>query len=295
MYRHPLVVVATLLAASLLLSSCNTLKGVKIGDVSLDPFVSAAEKMAASGEMSEPDEIALGSHMAGTLLGAATLDPDLAAQRYVNQVGRWLTLHGNRSDLPWKFGVLNDATINAFAAPGGYVFITRGLLDVLDSEAELAGVLAHEIQHVEHKHHLIAVQKNNQLGAATDVLGYLGSQQLAKGGGDYAGAKTAVADAVIGATKTLYARGLDKEDEFAADRDALTLTSHAGYDPYAFLAVLQKLQARSSETASLALLLKTHPQPTARLQALETSPALNASGSFADNGPRFRKALKRGG
>ncbi len=290
---RPLLSVVCVLVAGLVLSSCNTLKGVKIGDVSLDPFVSAAEKMAASGEMSEADEISLGGHMAGTLLGAAPLDPDLAAQRYVNQVGRWLTLHGSRSALQWKFGVLDDDTINAFAAPGGYVFITRGLLDVLESEAELAGVLAHEIQHVEHKHHLVAVQKNNQLGAAADVLGYLGSQQLSQRGGDYAGAKTAVADALIGATKTLYARGLDKEDEFTADRDALSLSANAGYDPYAFLAVLQKLQARSGETASLALLLKTHPQPGARLQALAASPVLNAGGSFADNGPRFRTALKR--
>lgn len=282
--------IALLLITSL--TGCDTLKGVQIGDVKLDPFVSAAEKLGQSGEMAEGEEIALGGHMAAMLVGAVALDKDVNAQRYVNQVGRWLSLHSKRPTLPWKFGVLADDTVNAFAAPGGYIFVTRGLLRQLGSEAELAGVLAHEIQHVTHKHHLTAVQKNNQLGAATDVLGYLGERQINKAGGDHGDAKAAVADRLLGASKALYARGLDKGDEFEADRDGLTLMARAGYDPYALLSVLQKLEARGSEDSSLALLLQTHPRPADRLKAIANASVLNESGPFASNETRFQQTLK---
>lgn len=290
-----LVMLGMLSASALVgVAGCNTLKGVQIGDVKLDPFVSAAEKLSQSGEFSEADEATLGGHMAATLVGAVALDPDSNRQRYVNHVGRWLTLHSKRPTLQWKFGVLADDTVNAFAAPGGYVFITRGLLQQLESEAELAAVLAHEIQHVVHKHHLVAVQKNNQLGAATDVLGYLGERQIEKSGGQYAAGKAEMADRLLGATKALYARGLDKADEFDADRSGLQLLARAGYDPYALLAVLQKLEARGSNDASLALLLKTHPRPAERLQALANASALNEPGPFASNEQRFRQTIGYG-
>jgi beta-barrel assembly-enhancing protease len=280
-------------ATATILVGCGALKGVQIGDVKLDPFVSAAEKLSQSGDMREDDEIALGGHMAAMLVGAVALDKDVASQRYVNRIGRWVSLHSERPTLPWKYGVLADDTVNAFAAPGGYIFVTRGLLAQLSSEAELAGVLAHEIQHVVNKHHLNAVQKNNQLGAATDVLGYLGERQINKSGGEYAGAKAGVADRLLGATKALYARGLDKEDEFEADREGLVLMARAGYDPYALLAVLQKLEARGSEDSSLALLLQTHPRPGDRLKAVANASVLNDAGPFASNDQRFQQSLKR--
>lgn len=285
----------TAIAAALLLmlAGCNTLKGLQVGDVKLDPFVSAAEKLGQSGDMSEADEVSLGGHMAATLVGAVPLDRNVALQKYVNQIGRWVSLHSARPSLQWRFGVLADDTINAFAAPGGYIFVTRGLLQTLESEAELAGVLAHEIVHVTAKHHLHAVQKNNRLGAATDVLGYLGDREINKRGGQYAGAKRDVADRLLGATKELYARGLDKGDEFQADREGLTLMARAGYDPYALLAVLQKLEARTGTDSALALLLQTHPKPADRLSALAKAEVLNLRGPFASNGERYLRQFSR--
>lgn len=285
--------VALASALLVMLAGCNTLKGLQVGDVKLDPFVSAAEKLGQSGEMSEADEVSLGGHMAATLVGAVPLDRDVALQKYVNQIGRWVSLHSSRPALQWRFGVLADDTVNAFAAPGGYVFVTRGLLQTLESEAELAGVLAHEIVHVTAKHHLQAVQQNNRLGAATDVLGYLGDREINKRGGQYAGAKRDVADRLLGATKELYARGLDKGDEFQADREGLNLMARAGYDPYALLAVLQKLEARTGTDSALALLLQTHPKPADRLSALATAKVLNERGPFASNGERYRQQFSR--
>ena len=89
-------------------------------------------------EPDESEEIALGQDVAARLLGAAPLAADARLQQYVNRVGRWLALQTERPDLPWKFGVMEAPQVNAFAVPGGTVFVTRGLVQKMQSEAELA-------------------------------------------------------------------------------------------------------------------------------------------------------------
>lgn len=275
--------VTLVLVASLILSACSGLKGLKVGNYDLAPVISASEKLANSQEVSEPAEIDIGMHMAATLVGAAPLLQNNEHQRYLNKVGKILSLHSNRVSLPWKFGILNDDDINAFAAPGGYVFITKGMMAQLESEAELAGVLAHEISHVTQKHHLKAVQKDNMTGAAADILGAVTDHQIAKSGGQYTGLKKGAADTIVGASRTLYARGLDRADEMSADNGAITLMTAAGYDPWAYIAVLQKLEARQASDASMALLLKTHPQPTARIKALSQLAVLSKTETDGKN------------
>src|SRR5690606_26282584 len=114
-------------------------------------------------------EVDIGKGVAANLLGAAPLVKDEKLQAYVNRLGWWLVQHTERTDLVWHFGVLDTDSLNAFAAPGGYVFITRGLLLNMRNEAELAGVLAHEIAHVLQRHHLAAIQKNAQTGIVADL------------------------------------------------------------------------------------------------------------------------------
>jgi len=283
----------TLLASILLLNSCGGLKGVRIGNYNLDPLISASQKVADAQEVSEPAEIDIGTHMAATLVGTAPLDNDETAQRYINRLGRMLAMHSSRPQLPWKFGVLNDQDINAFAAPGGYVFVTRGMLAQLESEAELAGVLAHEIAHIEQKHHLKAMQKDNLTGAAADIFGAVSDHQIAKSGGRYSGLKKDASDKIVGASRVLYARGLDRDDELAADNRAIALLNSAGYDAWAFVAVLQKLEARQSGDAGMALLLKTHPSPATRISAISQQSllaSLDAQGQTLSE--RFRKNVK---
>ncbi len=120
----------------------------------------------AASDIGEPEEIQIGKDLAARLLGAAPLAKDENLQRYVNRVGRWLALQTERPDLPWQFGVLEAPQLNAFAVPGGTIFVTRGLVERMKSEAELAGVLAHEISHVLRKHHLKAIQKGAQTALA---------------------------------------------------------------------------------------------------------------------------------
>jgi len=207
----------------------------------------------------EPEEIEIGHGIATNLLGASPLLPDTKVQQYVNQVGRWLSLHTERPDLPWQFGVLDSTDVNAFATPGGTIFITNGLLQRLNNESELAGVLAHEIVHVLRKHHLAALQKAARMDIASELAG-----EALKGKAD-----SAVLDKAIKAGTEVYARGLDKDDEFEADRMGIVIATRAGYDPYGLPAVLQMLDAMNAQDSSLALMFKTHPAPHDRLSLLD--------------------------
>src|SRR6185503_1406662 len=131
------------------------------------------------------------------------------------------------------------------------VFITRGLLERLHSEAELAGALAHEIGHVVKKHHLKAIKKDARL----KLLGR-GATHVLKKGSDAEDLERL--KEVGAAAKGLYARGLDKTDEFDADRIGAILAARAGYDPYGLAQVLQTLDAVAPNSTQFALLFKTH-------------------------------------
>ncbi|WP_397407287.1 M48 family metalloprotease [Polaromonas sp.] len=210
-------------------------------------------------QIDEPKEIEIGRQLAAVLLGSKPLHPDMALQRYVNQLGRWISLQSARPHLPWTFAVLDDAGFNAFAAPGGYVFVTKGLVERVADEAELAGILAHEITHVTAKHHLQAIAKTARAGLLTQVIG---SQVK----GELAGAVSAQ---FLNLGRDLYSRGLDQSDEFDADRSGVALAARAGFDPYGLVAVLQQLRTATPDNPLFALSLSTHPPAQQRLDLLE--------------------------
>lgn len=212
----------------------------------------------AAKPLEEPREIELGNGIAANLLGASPLFNDNDVQQYVNKVGRWLSLQTERPDLPWKFGILESSDVNAFATPGGTIFITHGLMQKLNNESELAGVLAHEIVHVLRKHHLAALQKEARMDLASDLLGEAIKDK-----------NNPALEKAIKAGTEVYTRGLDKNDEFEADRMGIVIATRAGYDPYGLPAVLQMLDASNAQDSSLALMFKTHPAPRDRLSLLD--------------------------
>lgn len=232
------------------------------------------------GKTKTEDEIRIGKQVAGDLLGAAPLVKDDTLQQYVNSVGRWIALQSGRPDLPWKFGVIESEDINAFAAPGGYVFLTKGLYKRLNNEAELAGVLAHEIAHVSKKHHLDLLKKSALIGmlaqsVSKEVKGDAGVQNL------------------IGNGAEMLARGLDKEAEFEADRIGVVFAAQSGYDAWGLPTVLQDMATINAKDGRLALLYKTHPSAADRLARLgeavgERFDSLPPGKEFADRFYRIR-------
>ncbi len=208
---------------------------------------------------SKEEEIALGREITGNLLGAAPLVKDENLQKYVNSVGRWVASQSERPDLPWHFGVIESEDLNAFSAAGGYVMITKGLYRKMSNEAQLAGVLGHEIAHIVAKHQLKVLQKQQLLNFGASLL----SKKL--------GNDNKIISKAIGSGAEISARGLDKEAEFEADRLGLSYATRAGYEPFGLTEVLQILGQVNSNDNSVALLFKTHPLPDERLVSLSES------------------------
>ena len=218
-------------------------------------------KALVSGKTTQEEEIRIGQQIAGNLLGAAPLVRDEGLQRYVNRVGRWVALQSERPDLPWRFGVIESDDINAFAAPGGFVFLTKGLYRKLKNEADLAGVLGHEIGHVIRKHQLKLLQKSQAIAA---VGSFFGSKVKNE---------NQVVQNLIGNGAEIVARGLDKDAEYEADRIGMVLGARAGYDAYALPAVLAEIGHVAKNDKSVSLLFKTHPLPEDRLGKLSEAVA----------------------
>ena len=274
---------AALLAGALALSVPAFASGVDLGDL----FKTIKQAVVPA---DQDQEEAIGRDAAATLLGASRPIADPAVQGYVNKVGLWVALHSDRPTLPWRFAVVDSDDIDAFAAPGGFVFITRGLLLHMHNEAELAGVLGHEITHVVKKHHLNALQKAARLDLASQAANYEAQQK-----GYNSNMDQQLMDKVSNAARNLYSTGLDKGDELDADRDGVVLAARSGYDPYGLLAVLQTLESLDPKNSKMQLLLATHPSPADRIAAL--SAAMDAGhmdkfGDQAEGKERFESVIK---
>lgn len=227
-------------------------------------------------------EIKIGQGIAANLLGAAPPVADPALQAYVNKIGGWVALQSDRPELPWRFAVLDTDSVNAFAVPGGYVFLTRGLLLLMRDESELAGVLAHEISHVVERHALKTMRKGELAALGGEVLANLAAKEGAED-----------MQKVINVGTDVYNRGLDKKDEFAADVEGAVLAARAGYDPYGLLAVLQTLSSINPQDDAVALMFKTHPAAEQRSEELlPTLEALEAHAGQPNNAERFAATMR---
>lgn len=245
---------------AVVLTACSASAWAQFGGFNLNNLLEKAKTVVdAVKEPTEEEEIKIGDEFAAMLVGAKPLDKDVRLQRYVNTLGRWLALQTERPDLPWTFGVLDDAGFNAFATPGGHVFVTRGLINRMHSEAELAGVLAHEIGHVIRKHHLNAVKKNARASIGAEVLNNVVKTDNAE-----------IKNYLFNFSRKLYASGLDQDDEFEADRLGVVVAARAGFDAYGLPSVLQMLQAQNAQDGAFSLLFKTHPTPGKRIEMLDS-------------------------
>jgi len=189
------------------------------------------------------------------VFGAYYDDP--ALQRYVALVGKAVAAKSSRPDLPYAFAVLDNDTPNAFAGPGGYVFITVGALKNMHSEAQLAGVLAHEVGHICHRHALTTLRRSKILESASQWAAIADEANAAQ----YAELMTAVED-------TLFTHGLDQKMEFQADQRGVDYAVAAGYNPWGEREYLSNLEALLPSGVSGGW-FSTHPPLRDRIQRLD--------------------------
>jgi len=178
-----------------------------------------------------------------------------AANDYVNRIGQALVLYSTRRTLyaGYSFQVVDSDAVNAFSSPGGHVLVTRGLLKRCSSEDEVAAVLAHEIAHVACRHAIRGVSTHQWINIVMKT-----SVGAFSDGDPQAAAKTAdVMNGVAGSiTKKLLEKGLDRKDEFEADREGVTILERAGYSPAAMDSMIGRLQGTITDRVGL---VNTHP------------------------------------
>jgi predicted Zn-dependent protease len=203
-------------------------------------------------KFTEAEERQLGADVSAKLRERYGVVQDAGVHKYVTLVGAVVARNSSRADLPWTFIVLDTDAVNAFAAPGGFVHITRGALALMQDEAELAGVLAHEIIHVMSRHTIRAIQKGKVEGAL---------------------AKAATRSAFLeGLGNRLYAvtleNSFDRGEEMESDRFGAALANDAGYHPAGLVAFLNHLADRNKAVQERSGVFASHPETKARTEEL---------------------------
>ena len=217
-----------------------------------------------AGEFSEADiekEIVFGREMAAIILANRKSITDEALNRYVNLVGQTIVRQANRPELSFHFAVIDSPEINAYAMPGGYIFITTSALKMMQNEAELAGVLAHEIAHVTERHIVEALKIRADDDSMIAVIGKVVGSRAET-------ANVLFYQAIDHAFDLLYSKGLAVEDEYKADQQGLYLTAFAGYDASAYYRFLERIGTTVEKNRGE--LSNTHPPFAERISRLKT-------------------------
>jgi predicted Zn-dependent protease len=197
-------------------------------------------------KMSESEERKLGETVSEKLRQSFGVYQNKDVAKYVSLVGTVLGQASSRPALDWQFIVLDTDGVNAFAAPGGFVHITRGALGLIRTEAELAGVLGHEITHVTAKHTVKSIQKSKAVTLTADEVGK----------GLAASAITKLAEATY---KNVINNAFDRDDEVESDRVGVTLANKVGYAPGALSEVLVRIAERNKDQAEPNGMFASHP------------------------------------
>ena len=261
--RNNHVVTASLLALSLTVAGCAEVQraGEDLARQSGNPRLAGAihgvgNVVGSLFPIGYEEESSIGQAMALQVVaryGGVVDQPELV--RYVNLVARAVANTSDRPDIPYRVAILEHDSINAFAAPAGYIFVTRGLLKQIRNEAELAAVLGHEIAHVSQKHILDIIQRSKRLAGVTEA------------GLSYATSNPAAFKNVIdGAVKKLLDEGLDQGKEMEADTIGEVFAARVGYEPDAYVGLLTRLRELKGDDRAL---FKTHPNFSARIEAVQ--------------------------
>jgi beta-barrel assembly-enhancing protease len=228
-------------------------------------------------QVSEADERKIGEEVSATIRKEFGVYQNAAVTKYVTLVGTVLAQASARPNLKWEFVVLDTDGVNAFAAPGGIVHITRGALGLIKSEAELAGVLGHEVSHVSKKHTVNAIQKNRTVQLGTNAVA--GSSEYVQ----------AFAKATY---DNIVERGFDRGDENDADQEGIRLANRAGYTPSGLATFLTKLMERNTGNADHNGLFASHPETQDRIDKIGKQIKSEKLAATATVAPRYAATIK---
>lgn len=276
----------SLLLASLLLTACGT--------TMVNPVTGQTERSV----MSEDAEVAEGAKAHQGVLEEYGAYNNKVVQSYVNDLGQRLAAQSHRKQLQWHFTVLDSPEINAFALPGGYVYVTRGIMAYMESEADLAGVMGHEIGHVTARHgaQRATSEQNAGLGVfAASVLGAVAEAYGVAGAGQ-------MASQVSQTVAAGYIASYSRDQELQADGLGAEYLSRTSYDPRNMVDVITVLKNQERFAADLARAegrpapgqadwLASHPSNDQRLQTI-IQLANQYKGNYGDEGrARYLKVL----
>jgi predicted Zn-dependent protease len=238
-----------------LLEGIGAILGIKKNKIDL--FKKGVGVVEALQPIGEEEEIVLGEAVAVEAFSRFGGEyPNQAWNRYINLVGKTIAEVSDRPTLNYHFAILNSQEQNAFAAPGGYIFITVGLLKTLKNEAELGGVLAHEVAHVTKKHMLETIRRGAVLGSVSE-LSLTAMKQNPE----------MFSSAIDQMTELLFTKGLDKDKEFEADVVGIEYAYRAGYHPKGLKDYLQTLAKEEGHVESK--FFTTHPSTALRISKID--------------------------
>jgi predicted Zn-dependent protease len=243
------------------------------------------------GVYSEADvekEVIFGREVAANVLAGRKLVADDELNRYINLVGQSIARHSNRPELEYFFAAVESSEINAYAVPGGYIFITTAALELIQNEAELAAVLAHEIAHVADRHIVKALDIRGDDESMTAMVSKIMGSAAES-------ANVIFYQAVDHALELLFSKGLSQEDEYDADLQAVFLSAFAGYDPSAYPRLLARLEGTMQEKRNE--LGNTHPSLDERIKRIEDTVRNQglATAENSTNEQRYRRYQPEGG
>lgn len=276
------------LGAMMLSMGCSTVaQGVAaVGEATGHLTPEQAQSVVRSGEaigrtfedITPEQEYFLGRAVGAKIVHQYQVHDNPLAIRYLNQLGQTLAMFSDKPETyrGYSFLILDTDEINAFAAPSGFIFISRGMLRLCRNEEELAAVLAHEIGHVQHAHALKAI-RTSRITSAFTILGMEAAKNF--GGADLAELTKAFEGSLDDITQTLMNRGYARGQELEADRAAVTILKRVGYDPSGLIRMLQEMD-RQLKPGGLDF-AKTHPPPQSRIrdvQRMITAPHADPAG-----------------
>ena len=252
-------------------------EGKQLGQITKGIQVAQKANEVRDLAMTDAEEQELGTAVSERIRTRYGVVQDAAVHRYLALVGTVLAQGSTRPALPWTFVVLDTDGVNAFAAPGGYVHITRGALALVKNEAELAGVLGHEIIHVTEKHTIKAIQKSKavQMGAAETL----------------SGSSSLMERAVTATYDNIVERGFGRAEEHESDEMGVTLANKTGYAPNGLVGFLTTLKDRNKASTEKRGLFASHPEMQERLDRITRLIASKKLTATATVQPRYAKNI----